>query len=401
LAEPADVAQEVVLGIDFGTSCTSAGALVGDRVELVQDNGDPVIPSVVYVPDRGAIEVGRRAANRLLTDPVGVIRSVKRVLGVPPTSPMVRRFASGAGFRVDAAGDRVLLKLRSGDLVPEQVAAAVIGRIRELAEMRFGGKITKAVFTASAAPPAGYREALTRAARLAHLEVLEVVAEPIAGALSLGIHAQQAERKLIVCDFGGGTFDVSAITQSGLRFSPVATFGDPYLGGDDLDEALATAVAGVVFRQGGYEMQKDAVRWSQLMFRCESAKRQLSTQREATLSMREAFVQNGRARDLELVIDRPWVEAGWQNLLCRAIDVVVEALRRAQWRPDEVQAVALIGGSSLVPAFRKAISQLFPGRQLLSSPQADLAVAIGATLLTARFGVERRAVPVLEQRAAG
>jgi molecular chaperone DnaK (HSP70) len=396
------VAQEVVLGIDFGTSCTSAGALVGDRVELVQDNGDPVVPSVVYVPDRGAIEVGRRAANRLLTDPAGVIRSIKRVLGVPTTSPMVRRFAGGAGFRVDATGDRVLLKLRSGDLVPEQVAASVLGRIRELAEMRFGGKISKAVFTMSAAPPAGYREALTRAARLAHLEVLEVIAEPIAGALSLGVHGQtEGERKLIVCDFGGGTFDVSAILQTGLRFSPVATFGDPYLGGDDLDDQLATAVAGVVFRQGGYEMQKDAVRWSQLLFRCESAKRQLSNQRETTLSMREAFIQNGRARDLELVIDRPWVEAGWQALLARAVDVVTEALRRASWKPEEVQAIAVIGGSSLVPAFRRAIGQLFPGRQVLSSPQADLAVAIGATLLTARFGVERRAVPILENRAAG
>lgn len=394
------VPKEVVLGIDFGTGCTSAGALIGDRVELIQDNGDPVIPSVVYVPERGPLEVGRRAANRLLTDPKNVIRSIKRILGVPSNSPMVRRFAGSAGFRVDTAHERTVLKARSGDVAPEQVAAAVIARVRELAELRFGAKISKAVFTASAMPPPGYRESLARAARLAHLELLDMIAEPIAGAVALGVHGQPTTRRLLVCDFGGGTFDVSAITQAGLRFTPVATFGDPYLGGDDLDEALAAAVQGFVYRQSNYDMSKDAVRWSQLLFRCESAKRQLSTRKETTLSMKEAYVQAGRPRDLEVVLGREWVEAAWRPLIQRAAAVVTETLQQAQWKPDDVETIALIGGSSLVPLFRSTIGELFPGRSILISPQADLAVALGAALLTARFGPERRAVPVLDAAPA-
>jgi molecular chaperone DnaK len=388
--------REVVLGIDFGTSYTSAGALVGDRVELVQDNGDAVLPSVVYVPDRGAIEVGRRAAMRQLTDPAGVVRSVKRVLGLPPASELMRRYAAGAAFKVDTSGERVMFKLRSGEYAPEQIAAWVLGRIRELAEQRFGGMIRKAVLTMSAAPPAGYREAVTRAARIAHLDVLEIISEPIAGAIALGVHGQQAERRLVVCDFGGGTFDVSAVTQSGLRFSPIATYGDPYLGGDDFDEAIAEGIAGVVHRNSGYDMHRDTVRWSELLFRCENAKRQLSSRMDSPFLMREAYLQAGATRDLELVLDRRWVEGRWQGLIDRAGAVITELMRRAGWRYEDVDHVVMIGGSSLVPMFRRLVGGMFSPAKLLTSLQADVAVAIGATLLTSRYGLDRRDVPVLD-----
>ncbi len=388
--------REVVLGIDFGTSYTSAGALVGDRVELVQDNGDAVMPSVVYVPDRGPIEVGRRAVMRQLTDPSGVVRSVKRVLGLPPTSELMRRYAAGVAFKVDTSGERTMFKLRSGEYAPEQIAAWVLGRIRELAEKRFGGQIRKAVVTMSAAPPAGYREAVIRAARIAHLDILDIVSEPIAGAIALGVHGEMAERKLLVCDFGGGTFDASAVVQSGLRFSPIATFADPYLGGDDFDIAIAEGIAGVIHRTSGYDIHRDTVRWSELLFRCENAKRQLSSSREAPLVMREAYVQAGQTRDLNLVLDRPWVEARWTELIERAGNVIAELMRRSGWRGDDVDQVVMIGGTSLIPMFRRLVGGLFAPAKLLSSLQADVAVALGATLLTARYGSDRRDIPVLE-----
>ncbi|HEV7557033.1 MAG TPA: Hsp70 family protein [Kofleriaceae bacterium] len=388
------MAREVILGIDFGTSCTSAGALVGDRVELVQDNGDSVVPSVVYLPERGTIEVGRRAMMRQLTDPSGVVRSVKRVLGLRPDSPLVRRYAGSVAFPVETKGDKVILKLRTGDAAPEQLAAAVITRVRELAEQRFGALIKKAVMTLSAAPPEGYRAALMRAARIAHLDVLEMVPEPIAGALALGIHAESVERRVLVCDFGGGTFDVSAVIQNGMKFTPVSTFADPYLGGDDFDEAIAEGLAGVIARKTGYDMHRDSTRWTELVFRCESAKRQLSTQTEIPLQMRDAYVHQGRTHNMEVSLDRPWIEACWGDLLSRSEAVIDEALRRAGWTPDQVDRAALIGGTSMIPAFRALVgSKVGPDKVMLSA-QADVSVAIGATLLTARFSREPRNVPM-------
>jgi molecular chaperone DnaK len=387
---------DVILGIDFGTSYTSGGILVGDRVELIQDNGDVVIPSVVYVPERGPLEVGRRAQMRLLNDPTGVIRSVKRVLGVAASSPLVKHFAASATFRVDAVGERLTFKLKSAQYAPEQIAGAILTRVRELAETRFGGRISKAVITASAAAPPGYRDALARSARIAHLDLLEVIPEPIAGALAVGLHAEVADRKLLVCDCGGGTFDVSALVQSGLRFTPVATSGDQYLGGDDLDHEIAEALAGLIVKRTRYDIHKDAVRWSEILFRCEMAKRQLTSAAEVPVTMKEAYVENGRPHNLDFTLERSWVEARWEPLFARASQSIADALHRAGWRREEVDQVALIGGSSLVPMFHRTVSSMFPGQPVLLSPRADVSVALGAVLLTARFGSEPRAVPVLD-----
>ena len=390
--------SEAILGIDFGTSCTSAGVLRGDRVELVQDRGDTVVPSVVYAPQKGPFEVGRPALMRMLSDPSGVIRSVKRVLGVPAGSPLVRHFAAGIGFRIDTQNDQLVFKLRNGDCAPEQVAGMILARVRELAEVRFGGKIKKAVITASAAPPPHYREALVRAARIAHLEVLEVIPEPIAGALAVGLHSAPANRKLVVCDFGGGTFDVSAIVQAGLKFTPIATCADPLLGGDDLDEALAEGVAGLIVRKTGYDIHKDAVRWSELLFRCEGIKRVLSSRAEAPFVMKQAYVERGQSRDIDCLIDRAWACARWEPLLERVAATTAETMRRAGWRPEDVDAVAMIGGSALVPAFQHTISTMFPKGRTVLARDADVAVATGAVLLTERFApVRSGSVPVLDE----
>ena len=389
-----------VLGIDFGTSCTSAGVLLDDRVALVQDGGDDVIPTVVHVPAHGSYEVGRRAQIKMMSDPTSVVRSVKRLLGLRATDEALRRFAAGSPFAIDTRTDRVMLKLRAGDHAPEQIAAVVLDHVRRLAETRFGGVFTKAVITTMAKPPVGYRDAITRAARIAHLDVLELVPEPIAGALGVGLHARAADRKLVVCDFGGGTFDVSALVQSGLKFTTVECHGDALLGGDDLDDAMAEALAASVFRKSGYDMHRDAVRWNELLLRCESAKRQLSTHPDVRLHMREAYLADRRRHDLDVPLDRGWAEACWEAILARAVRTIRAALARAGWKPHDVDEVALIGGGAQIPALQRAIRELFVDRPVIVPPRADVSVALGAVLLTARFSSAQRSVPVLARAAA-
>ena len=393
--------HETVIGIDFGTSCTSAGTLIGDRVELVRDNSDPVIPTVVFVPDRGDVEVGKRAVLRQQSQPNRVVRSVKRVLGMDPHNELVRRYAASSGARLETANDKLIYKIGTWTYAPEQIAASVLNRVRELAEQRFGGKISKCVVTLSAAAHPGYRDAIMRAAKIAHLDILELVAEPIAGALAVGLHATSAQRRLLVLDFGGGTFDASAIVQAGMKFSPVATYGDPLLGGDDLDDEFAEAIAGAVHRQYGADMHRDILKFAELRYRCEQTKRILSSRKDAQFTMSEAFTVAGKPRSLDLKIDRPWIEERWKPLFDRAIDVVDEVLRQAGWAPEDVGAVALIGGTSLVPKFQELIAAKFGRERVSVSPDADLAVAMGAALLTVRHGSTPRHVPVLtSDRAA-
>lgn len=378
------MSREVVLGIDFGSSTTSAGALIGDRVELLQDQGDRVIPSVVHIPDRGPPEVGRRAASKMLSDPTRVIRSVKRLLGVASSSELVEQWAATYPTPIEKRGERVILKMGAGDLAPEQVAAQVLARVRDLAETRFGATVKRVVMTCSAAAPAGYRAALTRAAKIAHLEIAELIAEPIAGALALDLHRQDENRRILIADFGGGTFDVSAVVQENMRFTPVAIAGDHWLGGDDLDVALAEAMAGLVVRKTGYDMHRDIVRWNELVVRCELAKRQLSTTRDVPFAMTEAYMHEGSRRDLRFMIDEGWAEGVWGKLLARAGKVIETGLARAGWTPESVDVVGLVGGSSQTLAFRRMISSMFDPDRVTVPHDAETAVAIGATLLTAR-----------------
>ncbi len=388
-----------ILAIDFGTSCTSAGLLVGDRVELVQDGGDEVMPSVVYAPARSSYEVGQRALMRVLGDPTSVVRSVKRILGVAAGSQAARTYAASAPFAVDTTGGRLALRLKSGDHAPEQIVGVLLDYLRRLAERRFGGAINKAVITTSAVPPPGYHEALVRAARIAHLEVVATAPEPIAAALGVGLHGDAADRRLLICDLGGGTFDVSALIQRGLRFTAIASHGDAALGGDDLDDALAQTLANMIARSSGFDMHRDLVRWNELVMRCESAKRRLSTAADAAIEMKDAFVTAGERRDFSVAIDRAWAEGCWRPLMARAQQTVRELLERARWRAEDVDRVALVGGSAQVPMFGRAIEELFPGRVGIA-PRADVAVAVGATLLTARFAAVARPVPVLEPMSA-
>ena len=378
----ADSPDVTVLGIDFGTSYSSAGALLNGKIELVRDDGDAMIPTVVHLPARGEPTVGHRALAMAATDPSCTVTSVKRLLAATeqPNVPYPTKFVNG----------RLVLSAGGRDYAVEQVAAAVLSRLRELAERRFGGRIESAVFAIPAGTTDAYVAALKRAARLAHLEVAKLVAEPIAGALALGLHHEPARRRLLVCDFGGGTFDVTAVQQDQQKFAPVATRGDSSLGGDDLDAALASAIAGMVYRRSSYDMLGEYTRRMTLTMRCEAVKRALSTAKEARLHLREAFIEKGVHRDLDVLLDRAYAEPLWQPLVERAIDCVKSTLAAARWAPTDVDRVVLIGGGSMVPLFRAAMARAVPEDRIATTPLAGVAVAMGATALA---GSQRPPLP--------
>lgn len=388
--------RELVMGVDFGTSYSSAGVLIDGRAELVLDNGESMIPSVVYLPERGAPLVGRPALMRVLDDPGATVQSIKRVLGHDVDDPAVRRHDASVGYGLIAGPDnRVLLRVRRAEFACEQIVAYILARLRDLAEQRFGARVTKAVITASAAAGTSYAEAIRRAARIANLEVVQILAEPVAGALSMGMHGEPQNRRLAILDFGGGTFDATIVDQIGRQFRPIAFAGDAYLGGDDFDEVLVNAVAGAVYKRSSFDMLRDAVRRQQLAFRCEEVKRRLSTESEVPLVMQDAYIAKGERRDLNLLIERSWIEPKWQPLVDRTNAVVTRLLAAAKTGPETIDQILLIGGTSMVPLFDREIRARFPDTPVMRSDHANLAVALGATLQTTAHGEGHPAVPVL------
>lgn len=375
---------EIILGIDFGTSYSSAAAIIDGEIQWVLDRGDAMIPSVVHLPRTGAPLVGVEAQVRLATHPNTTIQSIKRILGRRLEDRDVRLLDAGVGYQI-IAGPRgkAALKIGGQTYACEQIAAAILTYLRDIAERRFGGRIRKVIIAVPAESSPSFLSALKRAARVAHLELLQVIPEPIAGALSLGLHGNACNRRIAVCDFGGGTFDATLIEQEGLQFTPIACHGNTLLGGDDFDEILAEEVASSVQRRCGFNMRNDVVRWHHLRMRCESAKRILSREEEATLRMSDAYIEQGQQRDIDLLLDRNWAETKWKPLIVQMNAVLARLLETSQWLPSDVQEVVLIGGTSLIPMVRKNIADFFEREEVTSNEFANVAVAYGATLQTA------------------
>jgi molecular chaperone DnaK len=378
-------AQELVLGIDFGTSFSSAAVYHEGKIRAILDSGEAQIPTVVHIPVRGDAVVGMEAVRLGMAEPADTVASIKRLLGKRIDDPMVKALDASVGYRiVEGPGKSILLKIRGRDYAPAQIASMVLARLRSLAQLRYGERVKGVVLAVPADSPQEYMAALGTAAKLAGLEVKGFVPEPIAGALAFGIGSQPASRRIAVCDFGGGTFDVSVVEQQGLRFHALACGADHFLGGDDFDLAMADAVSGAIFKATRADMRRDAVRWAELVRRCESVKRQLSFSPEALLQMRNAYVVNRAAQDLEMRVGRDYMEPRWMPLVERCLDTTREVIARTGTDVSLIEQVVLIGGTTLIPVVRRKISELF-GRTPMSSDTAQMAVVTGATVVAARY----------------
>ena len=310
--------------------------------------------------------------------------SVKRLLGRSFTDPAVRVLDYGVGFRIKAGPQGMaLLQVNDQEIAPAQVASMILTRVRKAAERRFGGELHKAVLSVPAEASWEYIAALKRAAALAEIEIVQFIVEPVAGALAFGLHKQVGTRRLAVCDFGGGTYDLALIVQDGLEFHTVAYGGDPMLGGNDFDVALAEAVAATVVREGKPDPRRDVARWTEYLVRCESVKRQLSSQPDARLFLKDPFNTSG-LHDINIIVDRAWMEPRWEPLVLRALELTRKLLSDTGWLSEPLDDVVLIGGTTLMPCVKNAFSAFFY-QPVRTSERADLAVAVGAALRAAAY----------------
>ncbi len=384
------------MGVDFGTTTCSAGICDQDGAKLVLDRGEAAIPSTVFFPDRGEPLLGGEAVVRQGAHPASTVRSVKRMLGRDPADPVTQRHARTLHYPIrEGPGNSIVLGLSSGDVTCEQVVATALRQLSTLAEKRFACRVRQMVATIPASASRDYEKALHRAAALAHLKIVETLPEPVAGALPMRLHLADRERTLVVCDFGGGTFDATLIDAGLRRLDVVACAGDDYLGGEDFDEKLLEAIAGEVFKRSSFDLLRDAVLKHRLLLRCEEAKRALSSHPEVRLRMADAYRHNGQTQPIDATVERSWVEPHWEPLVARAVAVVEQLLRQCGREPAEVDEVALIGGTSMVPLFRRRLEALFDPGKILPNVGAATAVVEGAVL---RAGALERQVP--KRRAA-
>lgn len=369
-----------IVGIDMGTTYTSIGVVHGQKVALLaQDNGSRFIPSVVAIPTAGHVIVGEAARARIATDPAHTIASPKRLLGRPMTDREVQTFLGQAPFRSRAAPDGTpQLEIWNTPYAITQLCGFLIQNARELAERRLGVPVKRAVIAVPVSFDDTRIAAVRRSAQLAGVDMLASVDEPSAAALA-NRYVPGFGGVIGIYDFGGGTFDFSLVDVSVASFRVLATAGDTWLGGDDLDLVLADAAANQFWRQHKVDLRKQAVEWQKLRFACEQAKRALSTAETAEIRVPEVLRTAAGMVDLELAIDRPILARAVSALVRRSLDVCDKALAKVGMTNKDLTAVYLCGGTTHVPAVRDAVAKHF-GVPLRAGVAPDQAVCLGAAI---------------------
>lgn len=351
-----------ILGIDLGTTNSLVGVVdSGFPILLADEHGSRSTPSAVVMAEDGSITVGAAALRQRALKPTRTITSVKRLIGRRP----------GEG------GWQPPYSLSELNTSPVEVSAEILKHLKAVAERALEQSVAQAVVTVPAYFNDAQRAATKRAGELAGLEVVRILSEPTAAALAYGLDKLDEHQKVAVYDLGGGTFDISVLEMREGTFQVLATAGDTQLGGDDLDRLLAEFIA---------EKLGTSANDVRLIEAAEAAKKRLSAEESARIEL--PFVGSVEVSRVELEkLARPWVER--TRLHC------LRALSDAEVKPEELDQVILVGGSTRMPLVRSYVKEVF-GQEPNTSQNPDEAIALGATIQAGILSGSLRQVLLLD-----
>ena len=381
-----------VVGIDLGTTNTVVGIAKDGQVTAIRDaDGDYLIPSVVSFHPSGSILVGRAAKDRRVIDAANTVYSIKRLIGRSWNSEEVGHARARFPFEMrEGPGQAALVVARGETYTLPEISAFVLRHAKALAEKSLGEPVDRAVITVPANFNDLQRAATKVAGRVAGLEVLRILNEPTAAALAYGYGKGKGER-VAIYDFGGGTFDVTLLDLSGNVFEVLATAGNTFLGGDDIDIAIAERMAGACLERHRIDARADPQVFERLRFHAEKLKVQLSAAPEASVQVPDVGHDVAR-KPLRLDFRMTQIELDSlaTPLVDRTFEVCAEALEIARVSPKDIHHVVLVGGSTRLPIVRRRVAEYF-GQPPLDRINPDEVVAIGAAIqANALTGQERR-----------
>jgi Fe-S protein assembly chaperone HscA len=382
-----------VVGIDLGTT-NSLVAYVKDGVPIVirEKSGDALVPSVVSVAEDGAVQVGREAQRRLLTDARRTAYSVKRFMGKGRED--VQHEAEHFPFRVSGeAGGVVRIGLADREYTPPEISAFILRELKRRAEEHFAAEgdarregagednvneVDRAVITVPAYFNDAQRTATRDAGRIAGLEVLRIINEPTAASLAYGLDKRHAGL-IAVYDLGGGTFDISILRVEDGVFQVLSTNGDTHLGGDDIDVLLMDRV--LAETDATYDGGESASSVASGFSRTSESRtaEQLQEIRKAVIQAKLDLSE----RDQTTLNGKPFTRAEFETLIApivaRTLGPCRQALADAELQPSQIDEVVLVGGSTRIPLVRRKVEELF-GRKPHSELNPDEVVALGAAV---------------------
>ncbi|PNR95286.1 molecular chaperone DnaK [Petrotoga sp. 9PWA.NaAc.5.4] len=350
--------KEYVVGIDLGTTFSAIAWVKPDgNVEVIPNaEGKRTTPSIVSFTKDGQILVGEPAKRQAILNSERTVRSIKRYMGSDYT------------IKID---DKVY--------TPQQISAFILKKLVKDAEEYLGGKIKKAVITVPAYFNDAQRQATKEAGEIAGLQVLRIINEPTAASIAFGLDRSKDERKIVVYDLGGGTFDVSILEIGDDIIEVISTSGNNHLGGDDFDQRIIDWLANEFQKEYNVDLKKDKQALQRLKEAAETAKIELSSKLETEINLPFITVVDGQPVHLEKKLTRAKFEELIRDLVESTKGPIENAMRDAKLTPDDIDAVLLVGGSTRIPCVQKLVTDYF-GKEPSKSVNPDEAVAIGAAV---------------------
>lgn len=362
---------------------------------LADETGQRLLPSVVSFHPNGEVLVGGPAAARRAMDPRNTVASHKRLLGRSWSSPEIVQARARVPYELrEGPAQGPLVHARGKDYTLPEISAFVLKRAKQIAESALGGSVQRAVITVPAHFNELQRASTKVAGRVAGLEVLRILNEPTAAALAYGLGRVGSER-IAVYDFGGGTFDCTLLDLNNNVFEVLATAGDTFLGGDDIDAAIAERMAEKLLKQHRVDANTDPGIWERLRAGAEELKVALSTRDNAQLTVADlGYGVGGAALALQFSLSRGELDQLIQPLVERTFRVTQDALALARLTPTSFDKVVLVGGSSRIPLVRRRVEAFF-GAPPMDRINPDEVVAMGAAIQASALtdGAGKRPIP--------
>ncbi|TDL24715.1 hsp70-like protein, variant 1 [Rickenella mellea] len=372
------------IGIDLGTTYSCVGVWKNNRVEIIaNDQGNRTTPSYVAFLGKERL-IGDAAKNQIAMNPRNTVFDAKRLIGRKFADPDVQADMKHFPFKVvDREGGPVIhvdYRGETKEFTPEEISSMVLMKMKETAESYLGTTVKDAVVTVPAYFNDSQRQATKDAGVIAGLNVLRMLNEPTAAAIAYCLHKKVTdERRVLIFDLGGGTFDVSLLTIEDGIIEVKATAGDTHLGGEDFDNRLVNHFVQEIKRKHRKDLFSNARALRRLRTACERAKRTLSSATRTSIEVDSLF----SGIDFYTSLTRACFENICQDLFLSTLKPVEKVLRDAKMDKSAVHEIVLVGGSTRIPRIAKLVSEFFNGKQPSRSINPDEAVAHGASVQAA------------------
>lgn len=368
------------VGIDLGTSNSAVAAFVQGKHQILPDvHGQRLTPSIVSFGKDSKILIGNDAKAQLFSNPKRTIASVKRLMGRKYFSPEVKKAQAILPFNlVEGVDQNVAVEIDGHQYSPQEISALILKHMKEIAAHALSSEVTDAVITVPAYFNDNQRQATQDACKIAGLKVLRMINEPTAAALAYGF-GKGLNETVAIYDLGGGTFDVSILRLKDKVFEVIATAGDTFLGGDDFDDRIIDLCCENFLKRYNVDLRQMPEALPVLRVNAEKAKRKLSYAEKTDIYIPAIAQKDDQTIDFQFALSREQFRESTKDLVQRTFTVCDEALRSAQLRSSDLDAIILVGGPTKMSLVYEAVAAYF-GKTPLRDHNPDEVVALGASI---------------------